>query len=143
MSKTNNLRIALYGCLEATYHNAASKRELWTHSLTNSFRKILYGGYYSLTLPAPVPTTIRTVQDERWKKILTKAILVRHNHLRAFTRPRYLPMYLFLVRHNHEVAAKQFAKAAVHDQAVLTNASGVIGAAAPAPFPKEFFESIN
>ena len=41
--------------------------------------------------------------------------------------------------HSHEVAAKQSAKASVHDRVPLMSASGVMGAA-DAP---QFFESIN
>ena len=76
-----------------------------SYSLTNSFRKNLYGRYYSTTLPAYIPTTDCAAQDDWWKKILSKPILVRNSH---------------------EVAARQSAKAAIHDQFPLMKASGLM-----------------
>jgi hypothetical protein len=125
----NKLRISLFGYVEALYQDALNKKEPWvkdcqSYSLTNTFRKILYRGYYSSDLPAYIPAIIRGIPNQRWNKFLTISIIVRHNH---------------------DIVAKQANNLAVHDRVKLMNASGMVGApdAPQSPFPKEFFYTIS
>jgi len=123
------LKIAVFRRASALYQTAYSNKEDWTskcqeYSVTNTFRKIIYGQFDGPILPAYVISVILNIQEPRWKKFLTISIIVKHNH---------------------QVVLKQRKKHAVYNRVGLMNLSAQIGEehSPPDPYPSTVFDKIS